>query len=523
MHGAATTALSLIPSPSPSPSPFTPAFLRLVALSVMFIAALMVAGCAERDDADAIVLAVSQAPANLDPRLATDATSERVNRLLYARLVELDDAGRPTPGIARWEQLAQLHYRFELQADRLPFSDGQPLRTADVAATYRSILDEGLASPHRAPLALIERIEVLDERRLDFHLSEPDPLFPAYLSLGILPAEQIAAGHAFQRQPIGSGALRFAAWPSADRLLLERRRDGQLLILTRVKDPNVRVMKLLRGEVDLLQNDLPPELIGLLRERPGVQVLTSPGINFSYLGFNLADPVTGDPRVRRAIAHAIDREAILRWLFRDQGRTAEALLPPEHWAGAIGLSAYAQDQALARRLLGEAGYAGGERLRLSYKTSSDPFRLRLASVLQAQLAEVGIDLKIESYDWGTFFGDIKAGRFQLFGLTWVGIRLPDIFRYAFHSASTPPSGANRGRYLSSEADRLIDAARREPDLERQASLYQALQSLLHQDLPSVPLWYEDQIAVLREGLTGYRLAPDGNYDGLAEIERTSPR
>ncbi len=480
-------------------------------------------GCGERDDAGAIVVAVSQAPANLDPRLATDAISERVNRLLYARLVELDDAGWPIPGIARWEQRSPLHYRFELESEPASFSDGQPLDSADVAATYRSILDTELASPHRAPLALIERIEVLDERRLSFHLSEPDPLFPAFLSIGILPAKQIAAGHRFQRQPIGSGALRFVAWPTADRLVLERRRDGQLISLVRVKDPNVRVMKLLRGEVDLLQNDLPPELIGLLRERPGIQVLTAPGSNFSYLGFNLSDPVTADPRVRQAIAQAIDRESILYWLFQDQGRLAEALLPPEHWAGASGLSAYAYDPTQAKRLLADAGYGPGERLPLSYKTSSDPFRLRLASVLQAQLAEVGIDLTIESYDWGTFFGDIKAGRFQLFGLTWVGIRLPDIFRYVFHSASTPPGGANRGRYLSLEADRLIDAARPEPERQRQARLYRKLQAVLHRDLPYIPLWYEDQLAVLREGVRGYRLAPDGNYDGLVAIERVAAR
>ncbi|MEA3638688.1 MAG: ABC transporter substrate-binding protein [Lamprobacter sp.] len=501
--------------------------LALIAL-VGINSVLVLVGCAEPDDARAIVLAVSQAPANLDPRLATDATSERVNRLLYARLVELDETGRPIPGIARWEQLSPLQYRFELKPDLPRFSDGQRVTSADVAATYRSILDPALASPHRAPLALIERIEELDQRRLLFHLSEPDPLFPAYLGLGILPAEQVAAGHPFQRRPIGSGVLRLIAWPTADRLELERRRDGQRLRLVRVKDPNVRVMKLLRGEVDLLQNDLPPELVGLLRERPGIQVLTAAGINFSYLGFNLADPVTGDPRVRRAIAHAIDREAILRWLFRDQGRLAEALLPPEHWAGAAGLSAYDYDPAQAKRLLAEAGYAKDLPLALSYKTSSDPFRLRLASLLQAQLAAVGIDLEIQSYDWGTFFGDIKAGRFQLFGLTWVGIRLPDIFRYVFHSDSTPPGGANRGYYLSPEADQLIDTARREPDLERQASLYRELQSLLHRDLPYMPLWYEDQIAVLRDGLIGYRLAPDGNYDGLAEvkragIERAEPR
>jgi peptide/nickel transport system substrate-binding protein len=290
-------------------------------------------------------------------------------------------------------------------------------------------------------------------------------------------------------------------------------------MLVRVKNPNVRVMKLLRGEVDLLQNDLPPELVRLLRQRDAVRVSEAPGVNFSYLGFNLADPVTGDVRVRRALAHAIDRAAILRWLFNGQGRLAEALLPPEHWAGASDLRPYAHDPVQARSLLRAAGFGPEQPLRLSYKTSSDPFRLRIASVLQAQLAEVGIDLVIQSYDWGTFFGDIKAGRFQLYGLTWVGVRLPDIFRYAFHSASLPPNGANRGRYLSPEADRLIAAARQQPTLAEQARYYRRLQARLHTDLPYVPLWYEDQIAVMRADLTGYRLAADGNYDGLVGIER----
>ncbi|NBC49799.1 MAG: ABC transporter substrate-binding protein [Gammaproteobacteria bacterium] len=491
--------------------------------ALALLAGLSLIACDAGRDDRAIVLAVAQAPANLDPRLATDATSERVNRLIYARLVELDEAGRPAPGIARWQRLSPRHYRFELSAERKRFSDDQPLTAQDVAATYRSILDDGIASPHRATLALIERIEVLDARRIAFHLSRADPLFPAYLSVGIVPARLIAAGHPLQRSPVGSGPFRFLDWPRPGRLVLERRSDRQRVALVRVKDPNVRVMKLLRGEVDLLQNDLPPELVGLLRQRDAVRVIEAPGVNFSYLGFNLADPVTGDLRVRRAIAHAIDRSAILRWLFNDQGRLAEALLPPEHWAGAIDLQPYAHDPGQARQLLREAGFAAEQPLRLSYKTSSDPFRLRLASVLQAQLAEVGIDLSIQSYDWGTFFGDIKVGRFQLYGLTWVGVRLPDIFRYAFHSASLPPNGANRGRYLNPLADRLIEAARREGELADQVQHYRQLQALLHAELPYVPLWYEDQIAVMRADLAGYRLASDGNYDGLLSVERLAER
>jgi peptide/nickel transport system substrate-binding protein len=278
-------------------------------------------------------------------------------------------------------------------------------------------------------------------------------------------------------------------------------------------------MKLLRGEIQMLQNDLPPELVGFLHGRPGIRVERVDGTNFSYLGFNLDDPATGDPSVRQAIAHGIDREAILRYLFRDGGRLAEALFPPEHWAGAPALVGYAHDPEQARALLADAGWSDARPLQLSYKTSSDPFRLRLATVIQAQLRRIGIAVDVQSYDWGTFFGDIKAGRFQLCSLTWVGIRTPDIFRYVFHSASTPPDGANRGRYRSATADRLIEQARAEPEPERQAALYRELQALLHADLPYVPLWYEDQVYAARDEIEGYRLAADGNYDGLTQVRR----
>jgi peptide/nickel transport system substrate-binding protein len=494
-------------------------------LAAPLLPATLVGGCGrpgEADDMDVIRFGIANAPRNLDPRLATDATSERLNRLLYTALVDFDDASRPVPGIARWQQTAPNRYLFQLGGDGRRFNDGTLLTSGDVAATYRSILDPGGASPHRALLSIIDGIDPIDDDRLEFRLREPDPLFPGYLGIGILPARLIASGHGFQREPVGSGPFRFEAWPEPGRVELTRRDDGQRFEFVTVKDPNVRVMKLLRGEIDLLQNDLPPELLGFLRKRAGIQVERADGSNFSYLGFNLEDPATGDLNVRRAVAHAIDRAAILHYLFQDGGRPAEALFPPQHWAGTGALSAHAYDPGWARELLAAAGYGEANPLRLSYKTSSDPFRLRLATVIQAQLARVGIQVKVQSYDWGTFFGDIKAGRFQLYGLTWVGVRMPDIFRYAFHSASTPPNGANRGRYRSDRADWFIEQARAEADPLRQAALYRDLQSLLHAELPYVPLWYEDQVAASRSSVRGYRLAADGNYDALTTVMRSSP-
>ena len=482
---------------------------------------LCLQACTQPAD-NTIRFGLAGAPANLDPRYATDATSARINRLLYQRLVDFDDRVRPVPALARWEQLDPRHYRFHLQPGRPAFHDGTPLRARDVAATYRSLLAPGSGSPHAGTLRLITDIEVLDDDTLDFWLSQPDPLFPGYRVIGILPAAGIAAGVPFHTQPLGSGPFRLAGWPEPGRLQLTRIADGQAFEFLRIGDPTVRVLKLRRGEVDILQNDLPPELLGYLAAQPDITVRNGPGSNFAYLGFNLQDPVTGNAGVRQAIAHAIDREGIIRHILGGAAQPAAALLPPDHWAGHPGLQQIDYDPVQARTLLAAAGYDDAHPLTLHYKTSTDPVRLRIATVIQQQLAQAGIDLQLSSYDWGTFFGDIKAGRFQMYSLMWVGIKTPDIFRYAFHSASLPPEGANRGRLMDPAIDRLIAAAGQGTTLDAQAAAYRQVQARLLQQLPYIPLWYEDHVVAFRTGIEGYRLAPDGNYDGLRHVRKRHP-
>jgi peptide/nickel transport system substrate-binding protein len=277
------------------------------------------------------------------------------------------------------------------------------------------------------------------------------------------------------------------------------------------------VLKLIRGEADLLQNDLPAELYAWLDGRDDVALRPGPGSTFAYLGFNLDDPATGQRRVREAIAHAIDREAIIRHLFRGRARPAESVLPPGHWAAVDDLAPYAHDPQRARTLLAAAGYGTDRPLRLTYKTSTDPFRLRIAHVLQQQLGDVGIELTVASYDWGTFFGDIKAGRFQMYSLAWVGVNSPDILRYAFHGDSVPPSGANRGGYRDPVTDRLLDIADMAED-STAAAAYREAQRRIHRDLVYVPLWYEDNVAVLRD-VRHYMPGHDGNYLALRQVAR----
>lgn len=462
-------------------------------------------------------MGLANAPLNLDPRFATDATSERVNRLLYQRLVEFDVNSLPKPGIADWEVINPLHYRFTLNEHAALFSNGQQLNAKDVVATYRQVLDSALASPKQASLRLIASIDALDERRVDFHLQRADPLFPAYLTLDILPAELIDQDHDFSRKPVGSGGFDLIDWPQPGELHLKRRSDGQIFQFVTVNNPTVRVLKLLRDEIDLLQNDLSPELIGYLRSQQALRVEQRPGSNYTYIGFNLQDRLTGELRVRQAIAHAIDRQAIIHWVMQGAARPAESLFPPEHWA-ADRLSAFEYNPDRARKLLAELGYNDTNPLKLTYKTSSDPFRIRLATVIQSQLKSVGIEMDLRSYDWGTFFGDIKQGNFQLYSLSWVGIRTPDIYRDIFASDALPPGGANRGRYASKRVDRLLSQAELTSDLTEQAELYHQVAAEIHRDLPYIPLWFEHQLAVQGSRISGYKLMSDGNYDGLAQVK-----
>ena len=457
-----------------------------------------------------IVFAISQAPLNLDPRYATDAASERLNRLIYQSLVDFDAHTKPQASVASWQQLSPLSYQFTLSEQRRLFyypasaehkAKARKLTAYDVKATYDSITALS-DSPHSAEFSNLKNIVVANERTVLFYLNAPDRHFPAKLLLGILPAELVESQHDFARLPVGSGPL--VLLDSQNKWRLQRLDDGQLISLIEVKDPTVRMLKLLHAEVDLIQGDLPPESVRYLQAKPGLTVKTAVGVNFSYLGLNTQDPQLKKLKVRQALAHAIDRQAIIDKAMLQHSRLGGAILPPEHYAQQQILPAYAYDPALAKRLLQEAGVSLP--LKLVYKTSTDAQRLRLATIMQAQMRLAGIDLEIRSLDWATFFAEIKQGNFQLYGLTWVGVKTPEIYAQAFASDSVPPKGFNRGRYQDAELDRLLST-----------DDWQAVTQRVHQQLPYIPLWYEGQFAAMQKGIQNYSPKADGNWDDLATI------
>lgn len=496
-----------------------------VRAGLLALLGLLLLGACQRAAAPpaAIRVGLAQSVITLDPRLATDANSARLNRLLYQPLVDFDAQYRPVGVLAaRWRVPTPTRYEFTLRRPHAVFADGTPLTARDVLATYQSILDPAGKSPLKGQLAGLAAVTAPDPDTVVFHLRRPDPLFPLRLNIGILPAREIARGRAFQRQPLGSGPFRFVAWPEPGRVVLSRRRDGQRFEFVTVSDPTVRVLKLQRGELDLLQNDLPAEMLRYLEGR-GLRLLRGSGSRYSYLGYNFQDPLTGRLAVRQAISLGIDRQALARHLFAGAVQPAWGPMPLGHWAGPRSAQSPAYDPAAAKRLLDAAGLPDPDgdgprpRFTLEYKTSTDPLRVRVATVLQAQLARIGVALRIRSLDWGTFYGDIKAGRFQLYGLSWVGVQSPDFYREAYHSASVPPNGANRGQLRDAQLDDLIDRALADP--RQDPADYAGVQARLRALQAYAPLWFEDNVAVLAPGLRGYRVRGTGDFDALTEVER----
>lgn len=489
--------------------------IRLTALVALLVQSVIVTGCSAPPAPDAIRFGLPAPATTLDPRFATDAVSYRLVRLLHRQLVVFDAAAEPVGDLATPVRVGPLVYRFALDPDAR-FSDGRPVTAADVVATYRSVLDPSTASPHRGSLANVREVVAVDTGVVEFRLHAPDALFPGTLVVGILPEEATAgARESFTRT---SGPFTLESRRRDGTIVLSRRTDDARFAFHVVRDPTVRALKLAKGELDIVQGNIPPEQFEWLARQPGLVARQHAGSTFSYIGFNLDSGPGASRAMRRAVAHAIDREAIIAHLLRGYARPANALFPPTHWAGAPALAGYAHDPERARALLAQAE----SRPRIQLKTSSDPLRIRIASALASQLAQAGIDVDIRSLDWGTFYGDVKRGRFEAYTLSWVGLELPDIFRYAFHSASVPPRGANRGRYADAQADRLIEAAEREPVRARRVPIYHALQERLLYDLPYVPLWFEDQLVVMRDDIVGYTTREDGHFDALVGTQRSEP-
>ncbi len=477
-----------------------------------------------------VVVGIESGPTTLDPRFATDATANQIDDLLFDGLTRSDDQNRRLPQLAvDWDSPDPLTYIFHLQ-DGFRFADGERVTAADVKATYDSMLDLRTRSPKRLALGPIQQVEALDALSVRFRLREPFAPFLEATGLGVLSARQVSASPTKPLpHPSGSGPFHVIEFAIDDKMVVARspgypfgtpRLSG--IVFKVVPDAVTRLLELKRGSLDLVQNAIDPDALTWLRHQPNLELQTRRGTTVQYLGINFRDPILTHVRVRRAIAHAIDRDAIVDTVLKGLATPATGLLAPTHWAYTADVPTYAYNPKLAKRLLDRAGHPDpdgdgpGARFRLSYKTTTVELRRRIAEVLQEQLAQVGIALDVRSYEWATFYEDIKRGNFQLYSLAWVGIVDPDIYYLTCHSSQTPPQGSNRGYFHEETVDVLTQRARRSSEFEERRRLYAEVQRRCAQLLPVIPLWWVTNVAAINRRLHGFEVLPNASYVSLRD-------
>jgi peptide/nickel transport system substrate-binding protein len=476
-------------------------------------------------------------PIRFDPRLATDVASGRLSQLIFNGLVGRDQAFAPVPELASsWENPKPTEYLFHLKPG-VTFHDGSPCTAADVVFTYRTILDESFGSPKKGSFEVITKVEAVDPLTVRFTLREPfAPFLPNVAVQAIVPAKAAADPKRFAANPVGTGPFRFVSAETDHQVTLaafDRYHGGRPkldgIVLLAIPEENTRVFALQKGDVDLVQNAIPPTLLPTFEKDKRYRVVRRAGSNMSYLGLNLKDPILGKLPVRKALAHATDTKSIIDHLLGGLATPATGLLSPDSWAYEGKVATYPLDRAKAARLLDEAGYrdpdGSGPKTRFSllYKTSQAELGRRIGEVLQDQWSKVGVGLTIRSFEWGTFYSDIRSGNFQLFRLEWVGVSDPDHFHYVLNSGMIPPEGANRGFFVNAEIDRLTLDGRRTLDAAKRKEIYSKVQKIAAEELPSIPLWYPANVVVARRELTGFTPYPAGDLTSLAAADWVGAR
>jgi len=478
---------------------------------------------------DVVVVALANSPTSLDPGISLDEASQKIEQLLFSSLLKIDATLRVVPDLAvRFETKDSINYEAEIPRG-VRFHDGREMTSADVAYTFKRFLDPAFISGRKGAYRDLKAVDIIDKYTVVFRLKAASASFPIVLVMGIVPE---GAGSTLARKPIGSGPYRLMDFVPDDSVTVAAF-DGYFggapknpgLLFKVVPDETMRALELRKGTVDIVINDLAPDVIHGLEKDPNIQIVTGYGTDYAYVGFNLRNRVLQDRRVRQAIGYAIDDDAIITHLRRGLARPAAGLVPSMSWAYEDDVLKFTHDPAKARALLDEAGFTDPDgsgpapRLRLTLKTStSEPYRIQ-AAVIQQNLADVGIALELRSYELATLMADIVRGNVELYTLQYVGVTDPDMLRRAFLSTQVPPDGFNRGRYANPEVDKLINDATASLDEAERGTLYRRAQQMIALDAPYISLWAKTNVAIARHDISGITLSPTADFGFLKDVAR----
>lgn len=468
-------------------------------------------------------------------------TMEVLNFALFTPLVQYDSDFEPQPHLAESWELDERGVTMRLRDDVF-WHDGQPVTAEDVVFTFDLAKSPESASLlASAYLTMVSSATAVDPRTVRFEFVAPhsQPMdgfwwapVPRHLLEGVAPAQ--LAQHPFNRQPVGSGPFRFVSWDAGQQVVIEANDEfpaalGGRPLLDRivfriVPESTTRLTELLTGAIDVNHTVLPDEAQQVEQQR-GVTLNHYPGREFLYVGWNNEREPFSDVRVRRALGHAIDRDALIEALMFGYAEPADGPILPFSPLDP-GLEPLAFDPDAARRLLAEAGFTPGPdgilrgpggALRFSMMVSENRLRQDLATVIQNQLRQVGVDLQVRVMEFQTLLAQHRARDYDSVLSGWVmdNFRVDPASLFSCEEARTPQS-PNRAGYCNPEADQLMMAGMRETDAGGARDHWGDFGRILQQDQPITFLFWTEDMAGIAPRLQGAEMDARGK---LVEVQR----
>ena len=470
--------------------------------------------------------------------------------VLMNRLVDFDaDSGKLVPSLADSWTVSDdgLVYEFKLHPGVKfhhtdYFKPTRDLSAADVRFSFERMLDPAnpwhqiaqSGFPHAQSLqlpSLIKRIEAVDPLTVRFTLDHPDSTFLAALSMGfasIYPAEYadklMTAGtpEKLNSQPIGTGPFVFGRFQKDASIRYSANPDYfagkpavDNLVFAITPDANVRLQKLRRNECQIALSPKPLDVTAASKE-PTLKVEKTAAFMTAFIAINSQHPPLDKPEVRQAINLAVDKTSYLKAVFEETAEAANGPYPPNTWSYAKDLPGYAHDPEKAKALLAKAGFKDGFQTTIWTRPSGsllNPNPSLGAQLLQADLAEVGIQAQIRVIEWGELIRRAKAGEHDLLFMGWAGDNGdPDNFLTPQFSCAAVKSGTNFARYCDAGLDKLISAGKTTSEQGVRSKLYEQAQAQIQQQALWVPLAHPTAFALLRKNVHGYEVSPFGRQD-----------
>lgn len=416
-----------------------------------------------------LVYAIGAEPETYFPGYESTALASFGFELVFNNLTTKDLQGNNVGDLAEsWEVSEdQLTWTFNL-VENATWHDGEPFTAEDVLFTFELLADPaytgtyytmiesiaGAVEKHDGNADTIAGITVVDDYTITITTKQPNalmldtmagvmPMLPAHI-LQDIPIPDLASSD-FSRNPIGTGPYMLREWNTEESLIFDKNPDYfegpaniDTFIWQIIPEPSAQITALLNGEVDIISVNADdfPQVEGV----DGITPLSTPGSRYYNLNFHITDPLLADVRTRQAIAHAIDREALLIGIFGGQGEVESCIFHPSLPEYNPDLTGYAYDVELAKEMLTEVGWSDtdgdgileatgvagvedGTKFVLELGTMSSPIYVRYNEMLQQFLKDVGIDSTINSMELGIYFGEyfVMGGPWQFNGAGWVNL------------------------------------------------------------------------------------------------------